>query len=282
MRSSEVPWVRVGPFLLPDLPPHVPVEVDRLGLSITAARRGALGAFWPFDWDCGPTSWWYVICDAQGYDLDAIASKNARRDTRYGLARTDVRRVEPGWLAANGYELYLKATRRYAGHNPRNLEEYYGTILGVRTHAGDPPWEFWGVFDRKDNLVASANCRLQAGCCIMSTATFDPDAGRLFPMNALYFTLARHYLNERGLSYLASGARPVSHDTRVEEFRLRMGWRKCHTRLGALLPPPIALGARAWDLLRPALGRVIPLRSRWVSAADGLATLVRASRETSP
>jgi len=278
MHGSKIPWVKVNGFLTPDIPPHVAIDIDRAWLALKALRVGALGAFWTFDWDTTPTDWWHVICDDAAYDLDRIPSAKVRWTIRASLARTEVRRVERDWLADHGYDLYLRAAGRYGGHQPRTRDGYQDTVLKTRVHPGDLPWEFWGVFTPDDRLVASANLRLQGECAVLSSATFDPDARGVYPMNALYYSTVRHYLRERGFRYVASGSRPILHETHVEDFRLRMGWRTCYSRLGALVLPPIGACVSAYHLLRPAVIRVLPRIPRGKDAlryADGMVELRR-------
>jgi len=235
---------------MPDLPPHVPVAIDRAWLAAKALRSGALGAFWNYDWDTTPTEWWHVICDDRDYDVERLEAPKVRWTVRTALARTEVRRVEAAWLLEHGFDLYRRAVARYEGHRARDLEGFRDTIRLARVHPGDPPWEYWGVFGPGDRLLASANVRLQGPCAVLSSATFDPDSKGLYPMNALYYAVCRHYLRDRGSTYVASGSRPVLHGTQIEDFRLKMGWRTCYARLGALVLPPVGWAVAAYRALR--------------------------------
>jgi len=278
LRAREVPWVRVHGLLIPDIPPHVPLDIDRAELAAIVVAQRAVGATWTFDWDCGPTDWWFGVCDDPAYDVDRLPNSNARRKVRAGLARTRVERVEAAWLVRNGYDLYMRAFDRYAGATMRSPEEFRQTIEGVRVHPGDLPWEFWGAFDENGRLVAAAYCRLQPPCLALSSALFDPGAKAGYPMNALYFEIARHYLRDRGFSYVQSGSRPLLHRTNVDDFRTGLGWRRCYAKLGVLVLPPLGLAARAWRTARPLVARLPLPDSPWIAKADGLAALLEIGR----
>jgi hypothetical protein len=97
-------------------------------------------------------------------------------------------------------------------------------------------------------------------------------------MNGLYYAVCRHYLRDRGFAYVASGSRPVLHGTQIEDFRLKMGWRTCYARLGALVLPPVGWAVSAYRALRPALAPVLPRVPRGADAlrhADGMVELRR-------
>lgn len=288
VHASTIPWHKEKGILLPDAAPDIELDVERAWLLGELVRQRALGAFWTTDWDSAEarpleTSWWYIICDDLAYDLNRIPSKNARRDVRYGLKRTEVKRIDQAWLADHGYVVYLKSAERYEGFTPHTPASFSAAVMSARVNQGEPPREFWGVFSREDGrLVAFGNYRLQGRCAGLSVAKFDPDASELFPMYALYFETARNYLRERGFDYVASGSRSVAHETKVEQFRLRLGWRTCHVRLQALLLPPTGSCGRLWRGIRELLGERPLIPKRLAKAADGFAELQRIARANEP
>jgi len=64
---------------------------------------------------------------------------------------------------------------------------------------------------------------------------FDP----AYPMHALYYTIAHHYLKEQGYKEIDNGSRPLLHETNIGDFLLRLSWRKVYCRLGIYLTWPV-------------------------------------------
>jgi hypothetical protein len=64
-----------------------------------------------------------------------------------------------------------------------------------------------------------------------ASAKSDPTSFKAHPNNALVYTFTHHYLRDRGLRYVTSGARPLLHRTNAQEFKERMGYRKVYSRL---------------------------------------------------
>ena len=104
---------------------------SREGIRRILKQYGAWGAIWSYDWDCGQEGpWYWIVCDDPEYDLDKFKSRNTRKLIRRGLKRTQVRRVEPEWLARNGYQTYFQALSRYTAHNvwPRSMPARRGAV----------------------------------------------------------------------------------------------------------------------------------------------------------
>ena len=109
--------VRAGGKMLLYFGPHLKETLSLHSVQALIHRKKAWGAFWNYGWDCGDECPWYAyICDTPGYDLDKIKSGNSRKTIRRSLERCEVRKVAASWLADNGYETYVNATKRYKNY----------------------------------------------------------------------------------------------------------------------------------------------------------------------
>jgi hypothetical protein len=242
------------------LAPAVASDLSRTpprdAIAAEVRRHNALGAMWTYDWDCGPSPWYFVICDDPAYDVERIPRRKVRSSVRQGLRRTKVRRVEAEWLAAHGHGVYTASHSRYTNATPITSAEFASLIRSKHDS------ELWGGFV-EDQLVAFGEVFEQDGAAFLGTIKFDPSHSNAKPSNSMELNLARHYVVERGCRYFTGGPRPLVHETTVDLFRYKMGWRVVYARLGLYLRAPLrmALACGAGPMARwigriPALGSV--------------------------
>ena len=234
---SESAWeVRAGGKMLVYYGPHLKESPDLASVKQFLRHKKAWGAVWNYDWDGGDDAPWYTyVCDTTGYDIDKISSKNSRKTIRRSLERTEVRRIEADWLADNGYEMYANATNRYKNYHVSSREEFVRDLRAWDTSSGSI---IYGAFV-DGNLAAYGLARQFGPTVRFLFAHFDPDYAQAKPMYALYYTLAHECLNQEGCTDIDAGWRPFVHDTNIEEFFRRMGWRQAPCRIELYLAWPL-------------------------------------------
>jgi hypothetical protein len=247
--------------------------VGRAHIRAALRETGALLAQWTEGWDTEPCDWWYVCCDRKDYDISSLR-KVARYDVRRGLQQCEVRKVDAEWFASNGFTVYAAAFRHY-GTRPALTETEF--VDEFRTHATYPGRETWGAF-MNDRLIAWESCIVIDDAVVSASAKCDPAYFRARPNNALVYVLTRHYLIERRLRYVTSGSRVLLHDTNVQEFNEKMGYRKVYCPLRTELG---SIAAFLHILRLPGLARRLGLGQFLRSPIDKLeavAAAVRVSR----
>lgn len=254
--------------------PHLKEDLDRRRARALLHRRRAYAALWSYDWDCGQQGPWYsVICDRPDYDLAIIESGNVRHKIRRCLKSCTVRPVDPAWMAENGFEVHAKAATRYEHYESPSPDEF---SRWMRSLAQRPDVEVFGVF-AGEKLVAYGVAATVGESVRVGSTKFDPDSSTLMPMYGLYYTLARHYL-QKGYRFVDNGSRPLMHQTSVDEFLERMGWRKAYCRLGLETTRtfgPLLFGLRG---VRRWVGRLLP--PRHLAMLDGLLLAREIARAT--
>lgn len=215
-------------YLKNDLDPHLVHEF--------VCKKKAFGAMWIYDFDCGEEGPWYEsICDIADYDIEKIKSKSARKCIRRGLNRCELRKIDYLWLAENAYDVYINAASRYTNFTPASRESYR---TSMEKHSEETGRKAMGVFVN-EQLVAYANLRIVGRRVNIYASYFDPAYSNSYPMYALHYEIARHYLKELRFKEVNSGTRPLIHETNIGEFLFRIGWRKAYSRLGLYFKPSV-------------------------------------------
>ena len=231
--------------------------LDRRAVRKYVRQRGALGATWSYDFDYAQEGPWHrYICDTPDYDLDKIESKKARYQVRRSLKNCTVRPVDYEWLADNGYEVYISAASRYSHFTAVSRDDFAKEMRG---YSRQPGREAMGVFvDGK--LAAFATLRICGKSVRIYGSQFDPAYSKSYPMYALYYTIAHHYLKERGCREIDAGFRPLRHETNIGDFRLHLGWWKQCCRFGLYLRWPVRIALVPARIFTPLCKLVLPSR----------------------
>jgi hypothetical protein len=230
--------------------------LDHKKLKAFLRKRGALGAMWNYDHDyCTSGPWYRCICDTLGYDESKIESKNARHNLHRSLKRCVVREVDYSLLAEHAYPVYLKAASRFKNFKIESEEQFR---CQLQCYAGDPNRTAFGVFV-DGILVAYATLFICEKTVFGDIAHFDPAYANAYPMYALYYTIAHHYLG-MGYKEFDRGTRPLLHETNVDEFLLRLGYRQSYCRLGLYFSWPIRVLLGTARIFRGAYMRILPSR----------------------
>ncbi|MHC5075150.1 MAG: hypothetical protein ACYTFM_01785 [Planctomycetota bacterium] len=238
-------------------------------------RMGVWGAMWNYDYEYANDGPWYrCICDSSDYDMDKIESKNARHNLRRSLKRCEVRPVDFTWLADKGYDVYAKASSRYKNFKVKSKEEYSEEL---KCQSRIPGAEAFGAFS-DDNLIAYMTLFICQDSVRGDAAHFDPDYSKAYPMYALYYTVTYHYLRERGFREFDRGTRPLIHETNIDDFLLRLRYRKSYCRLGFYVIRPVRYVMVIAKMLRW-LGKFV-LTSRYYAILEGLFLAEDIARQT--
>jgi hypothetical protein len=79
-------------------------------------------------------------------------------------------------------------------------------------------------------------------------------------MYALHYTIAHHYLKEKGCKEIDSGSRALLHETDISDFLLRLGWRRAYCRLGIYLVLPVRVVLWLARIFRKVCKLLLPSR----------------------
>jgi hypothetical protein len=252
---NHINWVLYNGALVPDVPPHIGVELSREEANYLLKRSKAYFLRWPSNFDCGfETEWWYLIRDKY-IDLDEFDSER-RRQIKNSIKRCIVKKVDAEYMANSGYEVYISAFASYdTFQKPAGRKEFYESMMSRK---GNPIFDFWAAFDKTDNnIIAYFMNRLTSDCCVYSTTKFKPEFLKLYVSHALLYEMTNYYLNELGLKYVCDGARSISHKTNVQDFLIdKLHFRKAFCKLNVVYNPIVKIIVQIFYPFRNVISRI--------------------------
>ncbi len=241
---EDEPWEAASGLLRPVGSPDERSKCSADAIRRTMKQAGAYGAQWTENWDSMLSGWWHVIADGSNYGLEQLGKKN-RYYVRKGLNHCQIRQIEVDWLADHGYEV-CKAEAR----DGRYLPSYEVYRSGLKRRNNLDGFQAWGAFFG-DKLVAYVTCLQLDDTVQVLTAYSDPAYLKYYPNNALYYEMTRSYLMDQHCRYVSFGSRVLYHQTHVQDFLLKLGYRRAYATLKLVLRPDIEL------LLKLGVGSVV-------------------------
>ena len=193
------------------------------------------------------TEWWYVMCDS--FETGRLSSK-MRNQIRFSSRHCSVRRIDALWLSTNGYGCYSNAFKRYDGSSPISREDFYENIMATY----DGPFEYWGVFVG-NSLAGYCQCIIEGKNAATNVIKSDPVFLKFYSSYALISALVTNYIVNNGMS-LSNGSRSVSHDTNIQDFLLKFGFRKQFCRLNVVYRPWLKAAVRSLYPFNGLIGRL--------------------------
>ena len=123
-------------------------------------------------------------------------------------------------LAEIGFNVHVAAFSRYPGQTPLSKDRY--TKLTLARKGG--PFEVWGVWFG-DNLAGYAICTIEDNEVFTEITRFDPKYLKNYSAYAIYDAILTHYVSAQG-KILNNGNKSVYHKTNMQEFLLKLGYKK--------------------------------------------------------
>ena len=243
------PWELRNRLLIPVAPPDTIININRKRVKEAIIKTNALLAYWTDNWNSAQSQWWWTICDIKNYEMETISNSTGRRGIRKGLEKCSVNRIEPDKFAKLAYNIYHKSLLSYNVPESQiiSYNRYNQIILKQSNYNG---FELWGAFV-EGKLASFATCLIIDNVALLGSTKSDPDFYKYYPNNALFYQLTKHYLSERGLSYITNGPRTLLHTTTINDFLIKMGYRRMYSRLN------IELSNNAKLLFNLGIGRAI-------------------------
>jgi hypothetical protein len=194
-----------------------------------------------------PTAFWYTACDQ--YDASKLHQK-VRANIRRGHKNCHVERVDPVWLADNGYPCYASAFLRYRNAQPESKAGFDEMCRG----AVGGPFEFWAAFV-DGQLSGFAKCVVGGDYAACLVLKLDPNFIRLDIASALKNSILSTYVSQQGKTAYA-GFRSVVHDTNTHDFLTRQGYSRVFCDLKLVYRPAIRTAVNLLYKIRPIVDRI--------------------------
>ncbi len=243
-----VKWYHYQGALLPRVPPHQEISLNRQEQNELLKLSGALFLRYTDEWKREDGEFWFVIKEYFG-GIEEL-SANTRSKIRRGQKRNDVRQVDSEYIAQFGYEVYMRAFEQYDTFiEPMDTKHFEAYIRSKER------CEYWGVFDKHSNkLVAYSENFTEDDMCHYSTIKFHPEFLKNYTSYILFYEMNRYYLESKKMKYVNDGARSISHETNVQKFLMeKFKFKKAYVRLHIAYRRDVALAVK---LLYPLKGLI--------------------------
>lgn len=194
-------------------------------------REGGLLVRNTYGFDCQQeTSFWNLIKDRFG-GLEEL-SGNTRKKVRRSLEKLNIRKIDVDIIEQYGYPI-LKAT--YDDYAITDRISNQKTFAEYLKRCKEKRYDFWGIYDReKQQLIGFCANRVWDEACEYGLVGIMPEYKRqctAYPYYGLFYTMNRHYLQERGFSYVTDGTRSITEHSHIQDFLIeKFQFRKsyCH------------------------------------------------------
>ncbi len=185
------------------------------------------------NWDCEKSEWWYTCCDDENYDLKIIKSPSMKRDTKKGLRECKICEIDPQNFIELSYDIYKNSRLSYGEKKSKILSKsmYEQIVLKRKKYYG---YKIWGAFVG-NNLAAYSTPITLDNATLLSETRSDRKFYKQNPNNALFYEMTKYYLNKEKVLYVSNGHRTILHPTSINDFLLRLGFRKVYCKLNVEL-----------------------------------------------
>lgn len=200
----------------------------------TLLKRGGLLVRNTYDFDIPEaTGFWYLVKDCFGA-LEEL-SRNTRKKVRRSLEHFEFKLVDASLIQEQGYPILSATYSDYAvvdrTMNLRRFKEMMALFQQSK-------YDYWGMFDKNTgDLVGFCINRVWDEACGYEILGVLPKYKRKntsYPYYGLYYSMNRHYLQERRFRYVTSGTRSVTEHSNIQPFlEEKFHFRKayCHLKV---------------------------------------------------
>jgi hypothetical protein len=199
-----------------------------------------------------PTDFWWVACDTYA------PSKKARNQIRRAHRTCTVQSIDAADLEKTGFACYKAAHNRYKNSSSFTEGEF---VSWVHSHSRGP-FEWWGAFVQGE-LAGFTLCGVDRPNVGFMSMKLHPDFLAHYPAYALIDAMLESYVVRDGLS-MNNGFRSISHDTEMQGFLDKFGFRRHYCDLKVIYRRPFSFAVNAvYPFRRPLsmIPRLAPLNA---------------------
>jgi hypothetical protein len=242
LETASCFWYEIGPLAWMYLPYHRLVRLswqERARLFVVGPA--ALIRYLSPEAGTG-RSGGVFLCGDRNYDLSSLEHK-ARNQTRRGLERCRIERVDFGFLARVGTELNFQTFQRQARPRDTMSESQWERYCAAAERF--PDFVAWAAFcdGRLAAFAVTALVEDHYSILWQSSAT---ELLAAYPNNTLTYTITSHALTQPRVKYVSYGLQSIESTPGLDRFKLSMGFRllpaQDHMEFNPLLRIPLKLG----------------------------------------
>jgi hypothetical protein len=194
--------------------------------------------------------WYVVVCN----DFKNKFNRQTELRIEKGLKNCNAKIIDPLFIARNGYQLYLKAHKRYNSRKILNEKSFSKEIIIAKDY--DDIINYWGVF-YKNKLVGYSIRKLYDNIEARYFETlFDSDYFKFFSSYVAWYAMNNYYLNDRKFEYVNDGFKSLLHKTEIQDYLIRnFNFEKRYLDLNIFYKPATSLLLSTTFAFRRLIGR---------------------------
>lgn len=220
LKTSFGCWVNLQPFSFLCLPFHRlvaprPADLQKafwLGPALLLRYQAA-------DGEVGRAGGIF-LCSKKDYDLNSLDSK-ARNQTRRGLEKCRVERIEFQALAEAGLLLLVGTYQRQGRNVPSSVETKWNRLCSAGAHT--PGLEAWGSFIENRLAAFLIGSYVEDSFYILHQGSDSALLGD-YPNNALLFKVTQIKLADPAVNSINYGLKSLDPTPGLNKFKVQMGY----------------------------------------------------------
>jgi hypothetical protein len=253
-------FTRREQWIAPIGPAGQAYRLDRHQCRDLLRKLGGLWVMWRdgLDSPSAGSDWYAVIC-RQHRAVEEISDGKRRSELRRALRECEVRKVDAGEVANQGYETYCTALQSHQ-KSPAALSSESEFSRRVMTDApfGDLRHQ-WGVYCNGKMIAFAQNLIYDTVEVNYTNIKLHPQYLKYYPAYALIYRMNEYYLSQKGFQYVNDGFKSIVHETGIQEFLIRkFGFEKAYTGLHVHYRPPLGQLLQAVRPFRTAVTTLCP------------------------
>ena len=276
IQTKSCHWFNSQPFSFISIPYHRFVTPSRQELARVFLSGPGLAVRFPTEARENGRSGGLFVCSDRVYDLGSL-DKKARNQTRRGLERNSVERIEFKDLATYGQSLNAATFVRQKRSRGTISKQAWRQYCEAANQIGD--FEAWAAFVQ-GRLAAFVVTALVEDCFSILHQASATDCLAYYPNNALVFKVTQLKLGLHNVSYVSYGLLGLTDTGTLERFKFGMGFTLKRFRDQIVVNPGFKplLGVGGGRLVRW-MHRKQPDRDLWRKASRAI-DLMNGDRET--
>lgn len=223
VRTESCFWYDAQPGFYFYFPYHKLINPCEGELKHLLWDRPCIGARFFVPLDCVGKNSYTIVCSDKNYDITSVDADCARRQTRRGLEKFDIRQIEFNELAKLGIGL-MHDTLARQGRNPNTWDERKWRLYCSATE-GLKGFEAWGAFLGNNLASFMMTFQMEDHFTILQQSSATEYLHN-YPNNALVFHVTKLKLASPTVNTVSYGPQSLDAPESLDKFKFRMGFEK--------------------------------------------------------
>lgn len=233
IKTGNVYCYNVSRFIWQCFPYHTMVEPDPAEIKKNLLHTVVAGVRYVVPPSSSGAESYFIACSASDYGLNLL-TKNIRHNTKRGLSRCVVQKINFEYLYEKGRVLQLDTLERQ-GRDPKifndlSWKKYCNAAREL------PGFEAWGALV-DDDLAAFLVVFKMDDCVLYILQRSLRKYLAYYPNNALTMTVTQDILSRESIRMVSYGLKSLHAPDSLDDYKMKMGFNKVMVKERVLLHP---------------------------------------------